>query len=192
MKVSCMVLVDINKYYFVTSNENKLKEAREILGINIESINLDISEIQAINVKDVVVEKAISAYEKIKKPVIVEDTGLYFSALNDFPGALIRWMLKTMKNEGICELLNGFEDRQAYAETCICVYDGVKPLIFSGRVDGKIVESPRGSEGFGWDSIFSPVGQNKTFSEMSLEEKNKFSMRKIAFAQMKRYLLREK
>lgn len=170
------------KLVFATSNENKLREAREILQREIRRVDVDIPEIQALHVKDVVEDKARKAYEIVKKPVIVEDTGLYIKAWNDFPGALVRWMLKAVGVEGMCSMLG--DERSAYAETCVCLYDDKGSHIFSGRIDGMIANKPRGDAGFGWDPVFQPKGYRKTFAEMSAEEKNSISMRREAFAKM--------
>ena len=178
----------MKEIYFVTSNENKLREAREILGINVNSVSVDVPEILYLYVKDIVISKAKSAYEHVRKPVLVEDTGLYLRGLNDFPGALVKWMLKTVGNDGICKLLKDEKNRSAYAETCVCLYDGTNSYVFSGRIDGSIPNSPRGEQGFGWDPIFQPEGYSITFAEMPMEDKNKMSMRKEAFIKLKEHL----
>ncbi len=176
---------------FATSNANKLREASRILGRELSRCDLDIKEIQAIEVKDVVREKAREAYLIVKKPVLVEDTGLYIRKLDGFPGALIRWVLGAIGNEGICRLLKDGDDRRAYAETGLCLYDGKEFRTFFGRVDGRITSSPRGSSNFGWDPVFQPDGYGKTFAEMSADEKNAISMRARAFAKLKEHLERE-
>lgn len=173
---------------FVTSNANKLREASRILGRDLLRCDLEVREIQAIEVKDVVRGKAAEAYAMMKKPVLVEDTGLYIKKLNGFPGALVKWVLGSMGNEGICRLLKEGDDRGAYAETGLCVYDGKEFRTFFGRVDGTITESPRGATNFGWDPVFRPDGHDKTFAEMSADEKNGVSMRAKAFAKLKEYL----
>lgn len=177
----------MSKIVFVTSNDNKLREVESILGIRLNRINIDIEEIQDIDVEKVVEKKAKDAYEKIRKRLIVEDTGLYIEALNGLPGALIRWFLKTIGTDGICKIVNCFEKRDAYVKTAVALFDGKNMKIFVGIVKGKISINPRGS-GFGWDSIFIPKGSTKTFGEMSKEEKNSISMRYKAFQRLKRFL----
>jgi XTP/dITP diphosphohydrolase len=174
--------------HFVTSNENKLREAREILGFEIERLDLDLVEIQSIDVKEVVKDKALRAFDKIKKPVIVEDTGLFVNSWKGYPGALVKWMLKTVEVEGFCKKLDGFGDRSSYAETVICYYDGVEFKFYTGRVEGLISDTPRGETNFGWDPIFIPKGYDKTFAELGSSEKNKISMRKIAFEKLREEL----
>jgi len=177
----------MNNLYFVTSNENKLREAENILQLKIQKIDLDIPEIQTLDVEEVVKDKACKAFEAVKKPVLVEDTGIYIKSWNGFPGALIKWVLKTIGNHGICRMLQN-PDRTAKAKTSVCIYNGKDFEIFSGEVEGKIAEEPKGASGFGWDPIFRPDGYDKTFAEIPKEEKNKISMRKIALMKMKEYL----
>lgn len=176
------------KIFFVTGNENKLKEARTILDNHeIEGILMDLSEIQAINVIDIVKNKAKNAFDKIQKPILVEDTGIYIKDWNDFPGALIKWMMKTVGCNGIYKMLSQFENKESYAETILCYYDGNEFQVFTGKINGKIVE-PRGETNFGWDPIFEPQGFKKTFAEMSEQEKNHISMRKIALEKLNNFL----
>jgi XTP/dITP diphosphohydrolase len=174
--------------YFITSNQNKVKEAQEILKKKINKANLDIPEIQSLNVEEVVKDKARKAYKKIKMPVLVEDTGLYIESLNNFPGALVKWMLGTIGNEGICSLLKNEKNRKISAKTCYCLYNGKNFHIFVGVSNGTLPQNPKGKSDFGWDSIFVPTGYTKSFAEMSMEEKNLISMRKIALEKLKHFL----
>lgn len=178
----------MQELYFVTSNPNKLKEAENILQRKLNMVTLEVPEIQAMHVKSVVEEKARRAYEKFGKPLIVEDTGFHIKALNDFPGALIKWLIIAVGYQGLCELLNGHEDRSAYTETSVCFYDGKEVHTFTGKVEGNVPEKPRGDNGFAWDTVFQPKGFELTFAEMKPEEKNKISHRAIAFMKLKAYL----
>jgi XTP/dITP diphosphohydrolase len=174
--------------YFVTGNENKLKEAEAILGRKLEQINMNIDEIQEIEQDRIIRHKAKSAYEQIKKPVLVEDTGIFISALNGFPGALVKWVLKTIGNEGICRIMKDEKNREVIAKTYFCLYDNKTFNIFTGQLKGGIAFKPQGKSGFGWDPIFIPKGYKKSFAQMSAEEKNKISMRKIALEKLKNFL----
>lgn len=173
------------KIYFVTSNKDKFMEVERVLNSKLVMKRLAIPEIQAIEASEIVTEKARRAYGMLKKPLIVEDTGLYIRALNGFPGALAKWMLDRIGNEGMCRMLDGFRDRSAYAETCICFHDGKRCRVFSGRINGAITRHPRGNCGFGYDSVFQPDGHARTFGEMSMEEKNSISMRAGAALKLK-------
>lgn len=172
---------------FVTGNLNKLKEVESILGMKLSHQDIDLHEIQEVDVGCVVEHKVKKAYELIKKPVVVEDTGLCFDAFNGFPGALIKWMLKYLGRENLCKVLNSFS-RNAKAVCAVGFYDGKKFQSFKGELTGTISEFPKGSSEFGWDQIFIPQGHNKSFAEMSLEEKNKISHRSQAWIKFKSFI----
>ncbi|MEM7114231.1 MAG: non-canonical purine NTP pyrophosphatase [Chloroflexota bacterium] len=174
---------------FATSNLHKVKMIQAILGYPVQQVNLDLPEIQAVIVQDVIEQKAQAAFQAIGKPVLVEDTSLSFAAWNGLPGALIRWFVDGVGNDGLCQMLAGFEEREATAETCLGYFDGHRFVSFSGTVKGQIANSPRGDNGFGWDPIFIPKGWDKTFAEMTEAETAVFvSMRKTAVLQLKAYL----
>ncbi|MDP3093339.1 MAG: non-canonical purine NTP pyrophosphatase [bacterium] len=172
---------------FVTSSENKLKEAESILGFKIDKVNLDIKEIQSLDVEEIVKDKAEKAFDLARKPVMVEDTGFYIEAWKGFPGALIKWVLKTLGNDGLCRLLQD-KNRTVIAKTCVCLYNGKESMVFCGEIRGKMPEKPLGQNGFGWDPIFMPQGLTKTFAQITPEEKDRISMRKIALVKMKDFL----
>lgn len=159
-----------------------------MLDVPVQQLQIDLPEIQAVDVRAVIEAKAKAAYAKAKQPVIVEDTGLSFEAWNGLPGALITWFLQSVGVVGICTMLNGFKSRKATAETCIGYYDGVEFSLFCGRTDGSIADVPRGTGGFGWDSLFVPDGYAETFAELATEQKTAFSMRTEAAQQLKQFL----
>lgn len=173
---------------FITGNENKLREAKQILGIGIVSKNLDIKEIQDVDLEGVIKDKLRNAYKLIKKPVMVEDTGLFLKALNGFPGALIKLLLSRIGREGIVKLLKEFDDKDVVAKCAVgFTKDGKDLKVFIGEAEGLIV-NPKGESGFGWDPIFQPKGYEKTFAEMSSEKKNSISHRFKALKKFKDYL----
>jgi non-canonical purine NTP pyrophosphatase (RdgB/HAM1 family) len=174
--------------YFATSNLGKLREVENILNCPVYQVTLSLIEIQSLDVWDVVARKAKDAYSHAEKPVLVEDTGLYLSAWNGLPGALIAWFLKTMGTDGVCTMMSAYEDRRAIARTILGFYDGSRFHGFLGEIVGCIVSQPRGDYGFGWDSIFQPNGANKTFGEMNINEKNLVSMRRIAVNNFKKQI----
>lgn len=171
---------------FVTSNEDKVREAEAILDMQLERESIDLQEIQAVDVEDVARQKATDAYRTVDQPVIVEDTGLLFAALNGFPGALTKWALKTAGNEGLCNFLDDY--REATAVTVIGYADGNEIQTFKGEVSGEIAYEPRGDYDFGWDPIFIPDGYTETFGELGPTVKNEMSMRKKALTKLDEYL----
>lgn len=175
-------------FVFVTQSSDKTKEAERILGIKLHRRNIDLPEIQAVDVEDVVVYKAKKAFKLIHEPIIIEDTGLFIETWNGLPGALIKWYLQRVGTEGICKMMQQFPNRLAKAKTIVATYNGTdEPKTFTGEIKGQISMLPIGSMGFGWDSIFIPDGALKTFGEMSPSEKDRFSMRRLAFEAMKNY-----
>jgi inosine triphosphate pyrophosphatase len=173
--------------YFITGNENKLKEARDILEpFKVENKVLPIPEIQGDRF-DIVRTKAKFASDKFNLPVFVDDTNLCLSALSDLPGPYIDDFLKAIGREGIVKMLHGFEDKSAKA-ICMIAYcePGKDPVIFEGLTEGEIV-SPRGSSKFGFDPIFQPKGYKKTYAELG-EKKNEISHRKLALEKLRAYL----
>ncbi|MDY6789199.1 MAG: RdgB/HAM1 family non-canonical purine NTP pyrophosphatase [Candidatus Nanohaloarchaea archaeon] len=172
---------------FVTSNPNKVEEVSDILGREVEQLDLDVDEIQSVELEEVVRSKADRAFESSGTPVMVEDTGLYIKGWNGFPGALIKWMLERLGREGICNALKG-EDRSAVASTAVCIHDGEESRVFKGEIEGSIPREPRGESGFGWDPIFIPEGKDKSFAEMTEKEKNSISMRRKAVSKLKEFL----
>lgn len=162
---------------FVSGNENKAHEFSEILGIKLEMRKIELDEIQSIDVMMVTEHKLLEAYNKVKQPVIIEDTGLHIGFINEFPGALVKHYFKCMKSEGIA-MAHGTSP--ATAVTVIGYHNGSQMYFFEGAVKGNIASHARGENGFGWDNIFIPTGYDKTFAQMTAEEKNACSMRKIA------------
>lgn len=181
------------KAIFVTSNENKLREARDILGIELESAPLDLPEPQAMSVAEVAVQKARSARAALDDPphpVFVEDSGLVFGAWNGLPGALTKWFLLSVGNEGLLKMLAPYEDRSARAVCALAVAlpDG-SAQVFVGEVEGEISPSPRGETGFGWDPIFVPeTPGEETYAELG-HRKNEDSHRARAFRAARASLL---
>lgn len=168
------------KILFLTSNQNKLKEAQDILGDNIQVIgqSLELHEIQAIKAEEIIQHKIAQAKKALKnKKFFVEDTALYLGKNKEI-GVLIKFF----DNQRV---VKAYENEPAEAACLIGLSDG---KIFLGKIRGKIVK-PKGNHGFGWDPIFQPSGYDKTFAQMTPEEKNNLSMRKIALEKLRRYLL---
>jgi len=156
-----------------------------LLGRPLARASLLLEEIQEIVLEPVVAHKARHAYAQIHAPVLVEDTGLAFAAWNGLPGALIKWFLSSLGNEGLCRLLRNETNRAATATTIFAYYDGTLYRTFSGSIQGVIVEAPRGTQGFGWDAVFQPLASHRTFAEMTPEEKDRFSMRRPALESLR-------
>ncbi len=172
----------------VTSNKSKAAEIEAITGYRVEAVKLDIPEIQSLDVEEVAREKALTAFRKVKKPVVVDDTGMAISAIGGLPGALVSWFLSTIGPAGILRLVGSTDDRTASVFTCIGYADANGAHTFLGIRHGSLALEPRGANGFGYDSIFVPEGQKRTYAEMSDQEKNADSMRSDALLKLKSFL----
>jgi XTP/dITP diphosphohydrolase len=179
------------KAIFVTTNEHKRREVQEILGFELERADLDLPEIQAIEPAEVAADKARAAREALGRPglpVLVEDSGLMVDAWDGFPGALTKWLMQSIGNEGLLRMLPPGEDRSARAVCVVALAqaDG-NVLTFRGEVPGTLAQRPRGSGGFGYDPVFIPEWSSMTYAEMG-EGKNEDSHRARAFRAVREWL----
>src|SRR3989344_5059178 len=173
--------------YFITGNKGKLMEVQSILG-NVEALDIDLPEIQSLDAHEIIKAKLEEAKKHQAGEFIVEDTSLYFEALNGLPGPLIKWFMKTVGNDGLYKMAGAFGNFGAEAKTIIGYVDEKGKIeFFEGSIRGTIVE-PRGTSDFGWDPTFMPEGQQKTFAEMSPGEKGKISHRGAAIRKLKEAL----
>lgn len=190
----------LDKLVIATSNQHKLKEIENIFkGTVIKEIlpmPSDIGEI--IENGTTFIEnsliKAKAVYNYTKLPSLADDSGICINALNGEPGIYsARYGGENLgykeKMQLILDKLKNKDDRSAYFITsAVCVLDDNYYIALEGRVNGKIIESPRGFDGFGYDPIFQPDRYNVTYAEMSLEEKNSMSHRALAMNKMKEIL----
>jgi len=179
------------KAIFVTTNEHKRREVQEILGFELEWVDLDLPEIQAIEPAEVAAEKVRAARQALgvpDLPVLVEDSGLMVDAWNGFPGALTKWLMRSVGNDGLLRILPPGEDRSARA---VCVVALAEPdgtvRTFRGEVPGTLAPEPRGAGGFGYDPVFVPGWSSMTYAEMG-EGKNADSHRARAFRSVRGWL----
>ena len=186
---SIMELI-IMKLFFITSNEGKFREVRELLknlsDLEFERLEIDYPEVQAeslYEVADFAVKWLIEHNELSGKAdhIMIEDSGLFIERLKGFPGVYSAFVHKTLGYQSILELMDGEWDRRAYFETCIgLISKDSEPKFFKGKCEGNIAKQSRGDSGFGYDPIFIPEGESRTFAEMSTAEKNQYSHRSKA------------
>ncbi len=185
------------KYILATQNKGKVKELCKILS---EDEIVTMSE--AGFVGDIVEDgnsfeenaliKARAVCEKMGVPTIADDSGLEVYALDMRPGIYsARYAGEDATDEErvlkILSELEGKEDRRGrfVCAAAACFPDG-REIVCKGIVEGVMLDSPKGNGGFGYDPIFKPNGFDKTMSEMTEEEKNAISHRKIAFEKLKK------
>jgi XTP/dITP diphosphohydrolase len=189
----------IKKIVFATNNLNKIKEIQAITPSNIEWISLAEAAIfeELPETRETIeansLQKGERAFELAGLPCMSEDTGLEVEALHNEPGvrsARYAGDLSTSE-ENIDKLLGALHEiknRKARFKTVISFCTKERIIQFEGILNGEIAQDRRGSNGFGYDSVFIPEGQMKTFAEMNLEEKNQMSHRKRAFVKFLSYL----
>jgi XTP/dITP diphosphohydrolase len=184
---------------FATHNANKAKEAESILKGRFEIIDL----IKA-GVTDSIPEpydtleenartKSLTIFQVTGENCFSEDTGLEVEALNGEPGVYSARYAGEEANpsKNIEKLLNGLKDvsnRKARFRTIISLILNGKEFQFEGICPGNINNFPVGDHGFGYDPVFVPEGAGKTFAQMNIDEKNKFSHRKKAMEKLVNFL----
>lgn len=151
---------------FVTGNANKAKYFSELISRDVPHQKVNVPEIQSLDLKGVVIEKAKAAYALIGKPVLVEDTSLVIHSMGKLPGTFIRWFLEEISLEGLCRLADTDSDRKATSSASIAYYDGQEVRVFVNKLEGSVATHPKGKEGFGWNSTFIPNGESVTLGEM--------------------------
>jgi len=176
------------KLTIVTSNANKAVEVAAFFGgtIEVTHISLDIPEHRSEDVGEIARGKAQYAYERLRTPLIVDDTGFSIDALNGFPGPYAAYVLHTLGNTGILKLMDGMKNRGAHFTTAIAFADESGIQVFTGTIHGNVTATPRGNNGFGYDPIVDING--RTLAEMSLEEKSIISHRAKALTAFRDWL----
>ncbi|WP_455364476.1 RdgB/HAM1 family non-canonical purine NTP pyrophosphatase [[Eubacterium] cellulosolvens] len=175
----------MSQIILVTTNRGKTREIDEILRhyqIQVKNIIKEKVEIQSLSLKEVVKYAAISLSKEIAEPYIIEDAGLFIDRLKGFPGPYSSYVYKTLGVEGVITLLAGVRNRKAEFRSAIAFHSKKTGLkIFEKSIWGEISYKALGLEGFGFDPIFiSAEGDGRTFAQMSLQEKNKYSHRSKA------------
>jgi XTP/dITP diphosphohydrolase len=176
---------DASGWVLVTGNVNKWREAERILGFAIERVELDLEELQAESVRAVALAKAEAAFRKLSRPVIVEDAGVELLGLGGFPGPFIKYWEKLGGLASICRAADGLGDRRVRAVCALglCSERGVE--VVEGVAEGSLSLEPRGTNGFGWDAIFIPEGESRTFGELTASEKDARSHRRAAWERLR-------
>ena len=187
------------KLVIATNNIHKINEIRHLLNEKIELLSLGDIGCQTqlpeteMTIEGNAAQKAFFIYERYTINCFADDTGLEIEALKGEPGVFsaryagenctyednIRKVLTAMREK---------KNRSARFKTVIALVINGKIKTFEGIVEGIIREKEKGKNGFGYDPIFQPAGLEKTFAEISLEEKNRISHRAIALQKLVNYL----
>ncbi len=187
------------KLVFATNNKDKVKEIKALLGDNIELLSLkDIGCTEDIEETENTLEgnaklKVDYVTRKYGVNCFADDTGLEVEALNGAPGVYsARYAGKNVTYEDnvqkMLKEMRGRTNRKAQFRTVIALNLNKEQYLFEGICEGEILESTKGSSGFGYDPIFKPKGFNESFAEMSLTQKGKISHRGLAMKKLVDFL----
>jgi len=178
---------------FVTGNAEKVKEVSAILkeyGLAVVHEKIDYPEDKEASMEEVAKKASKEIAEQLGKPVMVDDTGMFFHAYTNFPGAMPKFVFKGIGYDGIFRLLAG-KDRTAHFETAVGYCEpGGEPVTFAGIAQGMITEDVQGEDDpyMPYDRIFIADGESTVNTLLTLEEKNGPSQRAKAVRKLGEYL----
>lgn len=189
----------MKKLVFASANQNKIKEIKSILPTGFELVTLDELDFHeeipetSPTISGNALQKTTFLKNKLALNCFSDDTGLVIPALNDEPGVYSARYAGPQRNADdnmdlVLKKLAKKNDRSAYFITTIALWFEGELHLFEGKVSGEIISTKKGEHGFGYDPIFIPENQGKTFAEMTLAEKSKFSHRARAFEKMIAFL----
>lgn len=164
-------------FVLVTGNPGKVAEAQRILGFAPPHEGVDLPELQSLDLIEVLRGKGEEAWRRLGRPLVVEETGLELASMNGFPGPLVKWMLEAVGPVGVARAAHALGDAVATAHCALLYRDAERTVIAEGRAPGRLTVEPRGQEGFGWDPVFVPEGMERTFAQLSHDEKNRVGHR---------------
>ncbi|MBI2141934.1 non-canonical purine NTP pyrophosphatase [Candidatus Woesearchaeota archaeon] len=176
------------KPVFVTSNRNKAAEFKAILGSLVDVALIEYPELKADNPCEISKTASKALSERLKRAVVVEDSGLFIAALKGFPGTSSKYITGMIGNRGILKLMAGIKNRKCLYKSAIgyCA-PGKAPVCFLGVEDGKVALKEKGKNGWGNDFIFIPKGKSRTYAELKKPgESGKFRI--IAIEKLKGFL----
>ena len=189
----------MKRLVMATANPNKIKEIQNKLGTAYQFLSLsdigcseDVPETQD-TIEGNALQKAHYVFNKYGYNCFSEDTGLEIEALDAAPGVITARYAGEDKNpeanmnKALLEL-QGKDNRKARFKTVIALLLDGKEYLFEGIVKGEITTEKQGNEGFGYDPIFQPEGFDRTYAQMSMDEKNVMSHRALAVAKLKAFL----
>jgi XTP/dITP diphosphohydrolase len=178
---------------FVTTNEKKFEEVKDVLkdySIKLKQSKLEMVEPDLDTIEDIALEKAKIAFKKLKQPLIVEDTGVYFKAYKNFPGPMAKRVYISLGFAGIFRLLKG-RKRTGSLKSAFCLVSSPRNFkLFTGEMHGRFTKTIQGKtiRKVPYTNIFIPDGQKKTVGRLNLKEKNQLSQRAKAARKIGRFL----
>ena len=192
--------IELPTLVFATNNQHKIDEAQDIvkgklklISLKEAGVDIDVDETET-TFRGNAWLKAQAVWELTGLPCVADDSGLCVEALGGEPGVYSSRYAgeagnHTKNNEKLLKEMEGKSDRRAFFTTVLCLV-GLEdtPIYIEGRVNGVILREIQGRDGFGYDPLFCPDGDNRSFAEMSAAEKNAMSHRGRAFQSLMEYL----
>lgn len=184
---------------FASNNNNKIKEIQQLVPTDIQILSLkdigceaDIPE-TADTIEGNAILKANYVTEHYGYPCFADDSGLEIDALNGAPGVYSARYAGSQRNDDdnmnkVLEKLQNETNRKANFKTVIALNMNGEQHLFTGIINGEIIHEKRGTKGFGYDPVFVADGYQKTFAELTMEEKSTISHRGKAVKQLVSFL----
>lgn len=175
---------------FVTSNPHKFREAARILcewGIGVEWLKIRYAELQEDSISRIVSSSLDWLDKKVERPFFIDDAGMFVRALSGFPGPYSSYVFRTLGNEGILKLIEGKGDRKAAFRSVVGLMTDEGARLFAAETHGTIAKRVRGTA-WGFDPIFIPDGEDRTYSELGLK-KDGVSHRRKSLEKMAHWFL---
>jgi len=192
--------VELQTLVFATNNQHKIDEAQAIvqgklhlISLKEAGVDIDVDETET-TFRGNALLKAQAVWTLTGFPCVADDSGLCVEALGGEPGVYSSRYAgeagnHNKNNEKLLRVMIGKADRRAFFTTVLCLVGlDDTPMYIEGRVNGVILTEIQGRDGFGYDPLFCPDGENRSFAEMSAAEKNTMSHRGRAFQSLMEYL----
>ncbi len=162
------------KIYYATTNDGKFEEAHNFFAkyfpiIELEQFDQELLEIQSLDQRAIALHKAQQAWDILKKPVLVDDTGIFFEKYKDFPGTMSKFIIETLGFNGIFKLIKA-GDKASLQLTLAFAYGQHNYQTFEGKVNGTLVDiKDNPFPTLSYTAIFVPEGAHKTLAQLKLE-----------------------
>jgi len=160
-------LIKNTKLCFLSSSQVKMQEMKHLFekrNIQISCVTYKINEIQCLDMKEIVTDKVKKAFKVLKRPVFVEQTGLYIEDFGGLLGGLTETIWATLGADKFCDFFGSRQNTNAKAVTVIGYCDGKTVRLFEQSLNGSISKMPEGNKEFQWDCVFIPKDESKTIA----------------------------
>lgn len=160
---------------FATTNKYKVASAQRVLDkyhIKVVGKGVEVAEIQADSVEEVITDKVKKCYEQLKEPMVAMDSGLFIESLKGFPGVYTRYVINSIGEDGLIRLTSHLDHPKAYVQRTIAYTDGKEIKLFKSKREGEIIQEKRGFNGANYDFIFYVPKMGKTLAEMTNDEQD--------------------